>query len=41
MRHGVTEMNEILHGHQWGSRDFVDAEKWDTVLSDRGEFILF
>lgn len=36
VRHGVTEMNEHLANHKWGSEGFVDICLWDTVLSTSG-----
>ena len=36
IRHGQTECNEYLHGHEWGRNDFKDPELWDTVLSQTG-----
>lgn len=35
IRHGLTEMNELVHG-KWGTPDFVDAKLWDTKLSPIG-----
>lgn len=36
IRHGTTEMNEVLSKTSWGSKGFVDANLWDTRLSRRG-----
>lgn len=36
IRHGITEMNEVLHRQPWGSPGFKDAGIWDTRLSTRG-----
>ena len=36
IRHGTTEMNEVLHANPWGSKSFVDAALWDTRLSRQG-----
>lgn len=36
IRHGQTECNEYLHGHEWGCNNFKDPELWDTILSQTG-----
>jgi broad specificity phosphatase PhoE len=36
IRHGLTEMNEILHKIGWANPDFVDCDLWDTRLSRKG-----
>lgn len=36
IRHGLTEMNEILHEIGWANPDFVDCDLWDTRLSSKG-----
>lgn len=35
IRHGLTEMNELVHG-KWGTPEFIDAKLWDTKLSPTG-----
>ena len=37
IRHGRTEMNEVLSKHRWGDPNFNDAELWDTRLTDIGQ----
>ena len=37
VRHGITEMNEVLSKHKWGAKSFVEAVGMrDTVLSSSG-----
>ena len=36
VRHGTTVMNELLAKQPWGSANFVDANQFDTRLSERG-----
>lgn len=36
IRHGVTEMNEVLMSMEWGSPGFFDKGLWDTQLSQNG-----
>lgn len=36
IRHGLTEMNEVLHEMEWGSPGFHDKGLWDTRLSSKG-----
>lgn len=36
IRHGTTVMNELLAKQPWGSANFVDANQFDTRLSERG-----
>lgn len=36
LRHGRTEMNEVLHETKWGDPNFNDAELWDTRLTEIG-----
>lgn len=36
VRHGLTEMNEVLHQMEWGSPGFFDKGLWDTKLSAAG-----
>ena len=36
VRHGTTVMNELLAKQPWGSENFVDANQFDTRLSERG-----
>lgn len=38
IRHGTTEMNEALSRHPWGSKNFKDANLWDTRLSKAGQY---
>ena len=37
VRHGTTEMNEVLGRQPWGSKDFKDQLLWDTVLTTSGD----
>jgi len=37
IRHGRTEMNEVLSKHRWGDPNFNDAELWDTRLTEIGQ----
>lgn len=37
VRHGRTEMNDVLSQHSWGDPNFNDAELWDTRLTEIGQ----